>query len=63
MEAPDSWGGMDIARPIVKEGWPGVQPEDRWTDLSLPPSGGVLVTMTMTVEKGGGQSACRLPIL
>jgi hypothetical protein len=28
VEAPDSWGGVEVARPIVEEGWPGVCPED-----------------------------------
>jgi hypothetical protein len=62
VEAPDGWGGNAVAKPI-EEGWPGVQPEDRWLDLPLPPSGGVLVTMTTIVEKEEGHSACRLLIL
>jgi hypothetical protein len=72
VEAPDGWGDVEVARPVVEEGWPGVQPEDcscfeggplgsnGWPDLSLPPSGGVLVTTMTTIEKEEGHSACRL---
>jgi hypothetical protein len=76
VEAPDGWGGVKIVSPIVKEGWPGVRPEDHgypfeegplgpdgWPDLSLPSSGGVLVTTMTTVKPGEGHSACRLPRL
>jgi hypothetical protein len=74
-EAPDGWGGVRAASPIVEEGWPSMRPEDHgyptkegplgpdgWPDLSLPSLGGVLVTMTVmtTVEPGEGHSACRL---
>jgi hypothetical protein len=74
VESPDSWGGVEVTRPVVEEGWPGVHPEDRFSseegplgpngglDLSLP-STGILVTTMTTVEKGEGHSACRLPIL
>jgi hypothetical protein len=61
VEAPDGWGGAKVARPVIEEGWPRVQPEDHsylseeeplgpdgWPDLSLP-SRGVLVTMTTTI--------------
>jgi hypothetical protein len=72
IEAPDGWGGVEVDRPVVKEGWPGVRPEDHtcfeggpigpngWPDLLLPPSSGVLVTMTTTIEREEGHSACRL---
>jgi hypothetical protein len=75
-ETSDGWGGVRIASPIVNEGWPSVQPvdcgypslegplgPDGWPDLSLPLSGGVLVTTTTTVEEGEGHSACMLPML
>jgi hypothetical protein len=76
VEVPDGWGDVRTVSPIVEEGWPGIRPEDRgypseegplgpdsWPDLLLPLSGGVLVTTMTTVEKEGGHSACRLPIL
>jgi hypothetical protein len=76
VEAPDGWGGVKVVSPTVEEGWPGVRPEDcgypteekplgpdGWPDLSLPPSGGVLVTMMTTVEQGEEHSTCRLPML
>jgi hypothetical protein len=66
------YSGVEVDRPVDEEGWPGVRPEDcvcfeggpighnGWPDLSLPPSSGVLVTMTTTIEKEEGHSACRL---
>jgi hypothetical protein len=76
VEVPDGWGGVEVVRPVIEEGWPGVRPEDHgypseegplgpdgWLDLSLPSSGGVLVTMMTTVEKGEGHSTCRLLML
>jgi hypothetical protein len=76
VEVPDSWGEVRTVSPVIEEGCPGVRPEDRgypleegplgpdgWPDLSLPSLGGVLVTMTMTVDEGEGHSACRLSVL
>jgi hypothetical protein len=76
LEVPDGWGGVRVVSPVVEEGWPGVRPEDHsypssegplgpngWPDLLLPSSGGILVTMTTTIEKGEGHSACRFPML
>jgi hypothetical protein len=73
VEAPDSWGNTPPTS-LVQEGWPGVPADatwpplsdavcpDGWPDLSLPSSGGVLVTMTMTIGEGGEHSTCRLPM-
>jgi hypothetical protein len=77
VEAPDGWGNTPPTSPVVKEGWPGSQPEDHcypskegplgpngWPDVSIPTSSGVRVTTTMTtVEEVEGHSARRLPML
>jgi hypothetical protein len=76
IEAPDGWGSMRPASPVVEEGWPGTWPEDwcfprledmplrpnGWPDLSLPTSTGVQVTIEvkLTIEEVEGHSACRL---
>jgi hypothetical protein len=64
------WGNTPPTSP-VQEGWSGVPADatwpplsnavrpDGWPDLSLPSSGGVLVTMTTTIGEDEEHSACR----